>query len=58
MVQFVAVLALAVIVYYASLQSQGNQLTVGGFVSFFGAMALTTSHRTLPAQTPPRRPSR
>ena len=40
MVQFVAVLALAVIVYYASLQSQGNQLTVGGFVSFFGAMAL------------------
>ena len=40
MVQFVAVLALAVIVYYASLRSQGDQLTVGGFVSFFGAMAL------------------
>ena len=40
LVQSIAVLALAVIVYYASLQSQGNQLTVGGFVSFFGAMAL------------------
>ena len=40
MVQSVAVLALAVIVYYASVQSQGEQLTVGGFVSFFGAMAL------------------
>jgi subfamily B ATP-binding cassette protein MsbA len=40
LVQFIAVAALAVIVYYASLQSSMNQLTVGGFVSFFGAMAL------------------
>ena len=39
-VQAIAVLALAAIIYYAALQSQTNQLTVGGFVSFFGAMAL------------------
>ena len=39
-VQTIAVLALAVIIYYASLQSIQNQLTVGGFVSFFSAMAL------------------
>jgi subfamily B ATP-binding cassette protein MsbA len=36
-VQAIAVLALAAIVYYASLQAQ---LTVGGFVSFITAMAL------------------
>ncbi len=39
-VQGLAVLALAAIIYYAALQSQSNRITVGGFVSFFGAMAL------------------
>lgn len=39
-VQAIAVLALAAIIYYAALQSNQNQLTVGGFVSFFSAMAL------------------
>jgi subfamily B ATP-binding cassette protein MsbA len=39
-VQTIAVLALAAIIYYAALQSNQNQLTVGGFVSFFSAMAL------------------
>jgi subfamily B ATP-binding cassette protein MsbA len=39
-VQLIAVLALAVIVYIASLQSVQDQFTVGGFVSFIGAMAL------------------
>jgi len=39
-VQTIAVLALAGIIYYAALQSSQNQLTVGGFVSFFSAMAL------------------
>ncbi len=42
-VQTIAVLALAVIIYYAALQSAQNQLTVGGFVSFFSAMALLLS---------------
>jgi len=42
-VQIIAVIALAAIIYYASLQSSMNQLTVGGFVSFFGAMALLLS---------------
>lgn len=39
-VQTIAVLALAAIIYYAALQSNQDQLTVGGFVSFFSAMAL------------------
>jgi ATP-binding cassette, subfamily B, bacterial MsbA len=39
-VQAIAVFALAVIVYYASIQSRAQQLSVGGFVSFFSAMAL------------------
>ncbi|MBZ8139602.1 lipid A export permease/ATP-binding protein MsbA [Rubrivivax gelatinosus] len=39
-VQFIAVLALAAIIYYATLATRSDQLTVGGFVSFFGAMAL------------------
>ena len=39
-VQLIAVLALAAIILYATLQSQQQGLTVGGFVSFFGAMAL------------------
>lgn len=42
-VQLVAVIALAVIVYIASLQSIENEITVGGFVSFFGAMAMLFS---------------
>lgn len=42
-VQTIAVLALGLIVYYASQASDKNQLTVGGFVSFFGAMALLLS---------------
>lgn len=40
MVQMVAVLALAAIVYVASMQSAQDELTVGGFVSFIGAMAM------------------
>ncbi|MCD0418132.1 lipid A export permease/ATP-binding protein MsbA [Rubrivivax sp. JA1024] len=40
LVQLIASLALAGIIYYATLASQSNNLTVGGFVSFFGAMAL------------------
>jgi len=39
-VQGIAVLALAGIIYYAAMQTRQNDLTVGGFVSFFGAMAL------------------
>jgi len=39
-VQIIAVLALAGISYYAALESRADQITVGGFVSFFGAMAL------------------
>jgi len=42
-VQSIVALALAVIIYYASLQSQMNELTVGGFVSFFGAAAMLLS---------------
>jgi ATP-binding cassette, subfamily B, bacterial MsbA len=42
-VQMVAVVALAVIVYLASLQSSRNQMTIGGFISFVGAMALLFS---------------
>lgn len=39
-VQFVAAVALAVIVYMASLQSAADKITVGGFISFFTAMLL------------------
>ncbi|MDE2089934.1 MAG: lipid A export permease/ATP-binding protein MsbA, partial [Gammaproteobacteria bacterium] len=42
-VQFIAVLALTVIIYFASFQSAANQITVGGFVSFMGAMAMLFS---------------
>lgn len=42
-VQLVTVTALGVIVYFASLQSLQNQITVGSFVSFFGAMAMLFS---------------
>ena len=39
-VQFVVAVALAVIVYVATLQSAGNETTVGGFVSFITAMLM------------------
>ena len=42
-VQFIAAFALAVIIYIASLQSAADQITVGTFVSFFGAMGLLFS---------------
>jgi subfamily B ATP-binding cassette protein MsbA len=39
-VQLLAAIALAVIVYIATLQSSANQTTVGGFVSFITAMLM------------------
>ncbi len=39
-VQFLVAVVLAVLIHYSILQSQGNGFTVGGFVSFFGAMAM------------------
>jgi subfamily B ATP-binding cassette protein MsbA len=39
-VQFLAACALAAAIYMASLQSAADELTVGGFVSLFGAMAM------------------
>jgi len=42
-VQFVVVIALASIIYVASIQSAANEFTIGGFVSFFGAMAMLFS---------------
>ncbi len=42
-VQFVAALALAAIVYLAAQQSNTDQITVGGFVSFITAMLMLTA---------------
>lgn len=42
-VQFVAALALATIVYLATQQSNTDQITVGGFVSFVTAMLMLTA---------------
>lgn len=42
-VQMLAVIALAVMVYLASLQSLQDEISIGGFVSFFTAMALLLS---------------
>jgi len=42
-VQFVAALALATIVYLATQQSSTDQITVGGFVSFITAMLMLTA---------------
>ncbi len=42
-VQLIGVLALALIVYIVSLKAEADMLTVGGFVSFFGAMAMLFS---------------
>ncbi|PWB55445.1 MAG: lipid A export permease/ATP-binding protein MsbA [Nitrosomonadales bacterium] len=40
LVQLLAAIALAVIVYIATLESQGNQVSVGSFVSFITAMLM------------------
>ena len=40
LVQLLAIFALGAMIYFASLQSVANQITVGGFVSLFGAMAM------------------
>jgi subfamily B ATP-binding cassette protein MsbA len=42
-VQFIAALALAIIVYLATEQSNADQITVGGFVSFITAMLMLTA---------------
>ncbi|HET7831636.1 MAG TPA: lipid A export permease/ATP-binding protein MsbA [Gallionella sp.] len=42
-VQMVAAIALAVIVYLATLQSKADQTTVGGFLSFIAAMLMLTA---------------
>ena len=42
-VQSIVALAMAFIIYYAALQSQQDEITVGGFVSFFGAAAMLLS---------------
>jgi subfamily B ATP-binding cassette protein MsbA len=39
-VQLLVVIALAAVIYIASQQSAANEITVGGFASLFGAMAL------------------
>jgi subfamily B ATP-binding cassette protein MsbA len=41
-VQLLAALAVAVVVYYATVQAQSDATTVGGFVSFLAAMLLLT----------------
>lgn len=40
LVEVLVVVALALVVYLASLRAAADQLTVGGFVSLFGAMAM------------------
>ena len=40
LVQLLAIMALGAMIYFAALQSAANQITVGGFVSLFGAMAM------------------
>jgi ATP-binding cassette, subfamily B, bacterial MsbA len=42
-VQLLAAMAVAVVVYYATVEAQSNATTVGGFVSFLAAMLLLTS---------------
>jgi subfamily B ATP-binding cassette protein MsbA len=42
-VQFLAVAGLATVIYIAALQSAAEKITVGGFVSLFGAMAMLLS---------------
>jgi ATP-binding cassette, subfamily B, bacterial MsbA len=43
LVQLLAIIALGAMIYLASLQSAADQITVGGFVSLFGAMAMLLS---------------
>lgn len=40
LVQLLTIIALGAVIYFASLQSAANQITVGGFVSLFGAMIM------------------
>jgi subfamily B ATP-binding cassette protein MsbA len=40
LVQLLAIIALGAMIYFAALQSAADQITVGGFVSLFGAMAM------------------
>jgi subfamily B ATP-binding cassette protein MsbA len=42
-VEFLAVIALGIVVYIAALQSAADEITLGGFVSLFGAMGLMLS---------------
>ncbi len=42
-VQFIAAVALAAIVYFATVQSGADEITVGGFVSFVTAMLMLTA---------------
>lgn len=42
-VQFIGALAFAFIIYIVSLKAESDQMTVGTFVSFFGAMAMLFS---------------
>src|SRR5882672_357710 len=42
-VQLLAAVAVAVVVYYATVEAQSDATTVGGFVSFLAAMLLLTS---------------
>ncbi|MBX9811317.1 MAG: lipid A export permease/ATP-binding protein MsbA [Burkholderiales bacterium] len=42
-VQFVAALALAGIIYFATQQSHADQITIGGFISFITAMLMLTA---------------
>ncbi|MDD3448406.1 MAG: ABC transporter transmembrane domain-containing protein, partial [Gammaproteobacteria bacterium] len=39
-IQMLAVIGLVVMIYFAALESAADAITIGGFVSFFGAMAL------------------
>ena len=42
-VQLLAALAVAIVVYYATVQAQSNTITVGTFVSFLAAMLMLTA---------------
>ena len=43
LVQLLAIIALGAMIYLAALESAADQITVGGFVSLFGAMAMLLS---------------
>ncbi|HEC30265.1 MAG TPA: lipid A export permease/ATP-binding protein MsbA [Gammaproteobacteria bacterium] len=42
-IEFIAATALAIIIYIASIKSASDEITVGGFISFFAAMAMLFS---------------